>query len=231
MQRDPDLSRLDDLLLSLPEENDGMLLSEFDGLCAGVIVSPQLIPPSDWLPLVWGDEVVAPFETLEAVQEANGLVMAHYNMVAQSLMPPVVDYAPVFDVDQRSDETLWEGWASGFERAMRLRPESWEPLLQDEESKVAQAVNMMLVLAEIAAGESDVPALSALELTNAAPDLIITIVEDINAHVKAQTSSAAPPSPSMSDFVRADPRYRKTGRNDPCPCGSGRKYKKCCGAN
>jgi len=23
----------------------------------------------------------------------------------------------------------------------------------------------------------------------------------------------------------------KTGRNDPCPCGSGRKFKKCCGAN
>jgi SWIM/SEC-C metal-binding protein len=22
----------------------------------------------------------------------------------------------------------------------------------------------------------------------------------------------------------------KVGRNDPCPCGSGRKYKKCCGA-
>jgi hypothetical protein len=22
----------------------------------------------------------------------------------------------------------------------------------------------------------------------------------------------------------------KTGRNDPCPCGSGRKFKKCCGA-
>jgi preprotein translocase subunit SecA len=26
-------------------------------------------------------------------------------------------------------------------------------------------------------------------------------------------------------------RGAKTGRNDPCPCGSGRKYKKCCGAN
>ncbi|HEZ4254169.1 TPA: SEC-C domain-containing protein, partial [Neisseria meningitidis] len=23
----------------------------------------------------------------------------------------------------------------------------------------------------------------------------------------------------------------KTGRNDPCPCGSGRKYKACCGKN
>ncbi|MDA3895171.1 MAG: SEC-C metal-binding domain-containing protein [Desulfobacteraceae bacterium] len=21
----------------------------------------------------------------------------------------------------------------------------------------------------------------------------------------------------------------KVGRNDPCPCGSGKKYKKCCG--
>ncbi len=29
-------------------------------------------------------------------------------------------------------------------------------------------------------------------------------------------------------FVNASP---KIGRNDPCPCGSGKKYKKCCGAN
>ena len=26
-------------------------------------------------------------------------------------------------------------------------------------------------------------------------------------------------------YVRAEP---KVGRNDPCPCGSGKKYKKCC---
>ncbi|MBI4633056.1 MAG: anaerobic sulfatase maturase [Deltaproteobacteria bacterium] len=33
-----------------------------------------------------------------------------------------------------------------------------------------------------------------------------------------------PPLPSQNSPVGA-----KTGRNDPCPCGSGRKYKKCCG--
>ena len=27
-----------------------------------------------------------------------------------------------------------------------------------------------------------------------------------------------------------EPVSRKIGRNDPCPCGSGKKYKKCCGA-
>jgi len=29
-------------------------------------------------------------------------------------------------------------------------------------------------------------------------------------------------------YVRSQP---KIGRNDPCPCGSGKKYKKCCGLN
>ncbi len=29
-----------------------------------------------------------------------------------------------------------------------------------------------------------------------------------------------PPSPAVSDS--------RTGRNDPCPCGSGKKFKKCC---
>ena len=33
--------------------------------------------------------------------------------------------------------------------------------------------------------------------------------------------------PSVSPFRRDAP---KQGRNDPCACGSGRKYKKCCGA-
>jgi preprotein translocase subunit SecA len=26
----------------------------------------------------------------------------------------------------------------------------------------------------------------------------------------------------------ATPSHQKTGRNDPCPCGSGKKYKRCC---
>ena len=27
-----------------------------------------------------------------------------------------------------------------------------------------------------------------------------------------------------------DRKPKKIGRNDPCPCGSGKKYKKCCGS-
>jgi preprotein translocase SecA subunit len=38
----------------------------------------------------------------------------------------------------------------------------------------------------------------------------------------------APPAPQAAEPVRRD--AQKVGRNDPCPCGSGKKYKKCHGA-
>ncbi len=40
-------------------------------------------------------------------------------------------------------------------------------------------------------------------------------------------SPAAMPQPQAT----AAPRHDVVGRNDPCPCGSGKKYKKCCGRN
>jgi preprotein translocase subunit SecA len=42
------------------------------------------------------------------------------------------------------------------------------------------------------------------------------------------TNRPLPPLPTaFAPFRRPAP---KTGRNEPCPCGSGKKYKKCCGA-
>jgi preprotein translocase subunit SecA len=54
----------------------------------------------------------------------------------------------------------------------------------------------------------------------------------------ASAARPAPPGPLRQPGPMAQPASRpaadaaasKVGRNDPCPCGSGRKYKKCCGA-
>ncbi|UTC78293.1 preprotein translocase subunit SecA [Treponema sp. OMZ 799] len=43
-----------------------------------------------------------------------------------------------------------------------------------------------------------------------------------------QTALSASSRPENAQVVRTVP---KVGRNDPCPCGSGKKYKHCCGAN
>ena len=38
-------------------------------------------------------------------------------------------------------------------------------------------------------------------------------------------------APKKAKIVSAIRKPVKVGRNDPCPCGSGKKFKKCCGAN
>jgi hypothetical protein len=44
----------------------------------------------------------------------------------------------------------------------------------------------------------------------------------------ATESRGLPNGGRVHDPARAAPRPAKIGRNDPCPCGSGKKYKKCC---
>ena len=41
------LKALSEMLLDLPYENDGMLLSEFDGFVAGILVCPEMIMPGE----------------------------------------------------------------------------------------------------------------------------------------------------------------------------------------
>jgi hypothetical protein len=45
-----------------------------------------------------------------------------------------------------------------------------------------------------------------------------------------ENAAAKMPSPSSSKRLAAALKAKKVGRNDPCPCGSGKKFKKCCGA-
>ena len=50
--------------------------------------------------------------------------------------------------------------------------------------------------------------------------------DDDNQEYKDEYEEEAFDYDSQQSIVREEP---KVGRNDPCPCGSGKKYKKCCG--
>lgn len=54
-QSDQELDRLNALLHALPVEHMPMTLSELDGYLAGVLACPDMIPPSEWMPHVWGE--------------------------------------------------------------------------------------------------------------------------------------------------------------------------------
>ena len=200
-----------------------MLLSELDGYLAGVLVCPEPIPPGEWLPAVWGsDGGEAPFADAREAQWYAELVMDHYNAVLRALDQGRGRYVPFLEVDARNGDVLWELWIEGFDAAMRLRPDSWAQVAESGDEDAATALAGIVTLAEIARDESDLERPAIDSLTEAAPGLIPGWTELLNAWRLAHRASP-PATPSV--------RAAKTGRNDPCPCGSGRKHKKCCGLN
>lgn len=230
MLSDDELDRLDELLLSAPMEAEGMLLSEFDGFCAGLVVSPEMILPGEWLPCVWGSNMDH-LETLDDEQGITDLIMRHYNVVALSLTPPDTEYGPLYDEDTRRGEVLWETWCCGFERAMRLRSDAWERIVESGDEEAAASVTMMLALYKIAEGQSDLPRASIKALTEEAPDRIPKLVATVNTWTKSRTTAAPFPAWAAANQPQAPFRGTKVGRSDLCPCGSGRKYKQCCRRN
>lgn len=78
--------------------------------------------------MIWGGENkdAAPvFENTNQAEQLVGLIMERYNAVAAELQRGGGHYEPLFDVDKRHNEILWEIWIDGFHTALKLRPEAW----------------------------------------------------------------------------------------------------------
>lgn len=223
------LEQLEQELLVLGEE--AMLLEELDGFIAGVLVCPEMVPPSEWLPVVWGmtdDEAAPVFDTVDHMNTMLTLVMAHYNDLAKKLFDKPERYAPFFGVDDRNGDVLWELWIEGFEKAVKLRPAAWRPLL-DADLKTAKAMSGLLTLVDVARHDERFSETECDAISSSAHELIGPFVRTLNQwrvenHDPKQGKSPPPP---MAPYSSSG----KVGRNDLCPCGSGKKYKKCCGLN
>ena len=132
-------------------------------------------------------------------------------------------------------ETLWEPWIDGFERAMRLRPDAWEEIALSDDEEASASISMIVALNDFYYGRSELTEEAEDELDRLAPGMIPEFVRNRNAWTKSRQigkrgrGSAGFHTPSVHD----DPPAfgGKVGRSEPCPCGSGRKYKRCCGAN
>ncbi len=225
-QPDQALDRLNVLLHALPVENMPMSLSELDGYVTGILSCPDMIAPSEWLPHVWGETGEADFPDQKTAEETIGAVMAHYNSVAEA-MTRSLWIEPIYEVDPNSDETLWEPWVDGFTRAMDLRPDAWDRLLDQADEETRASMAFLMALQDIYTGHSKFTDDEIDQIDLEAPDLIPNCVAAILLQSRPELSRPEPANLHGMPF-KAGPR---PGRNDPCSCGSGRKYKQCCGRN
>ena len=195
-----------------------MLLTELDGLLTGLLVCPEGIPPGEWMTVVWGRDVdgVPPFEDPLDVQWFANAVAARRDEIARDLARGKLQ--PILDVDERDGELLWEYWIDGFAEATALRSEAWKALADDPEWAAPWSRLSMLIA--VARNESD---LDSLEV-NALQDRAATELTEAVQLLYAARARVTGTTPILVPATIAS----KVGRNDPCPCGSGKKHKRCC---
>jgi uncharacterized protein len=223
--------KLDELSRALLDlDTEAMLIEELDGFIAGLIVCPEMIPPSAWLPWVWrgeGDEDEPVFKDLAHVNRLMGLVMAHYNDVAITLLERPERYTPMFPVDPRHNEVLWELWIQGFEKAVTLKPAVWSALITAE-TEAARAWAGLMMLADVARRDARFSDEQLNAITATAHDRIADWVRELSGW---RLTNCTPAEGFGTVPNLLSPATMKVGRNNLCPCGSGKKYKKCCGLN
>lgn len=216
--------RLDAFLLGRVDEDsdttdkdEGVIdVSELDGLLTAIVSGPMTTVPSQWLPAVWGDfEPV--WEDEKEFEEIFSLMIRHMNAITSTLMEAPEDFEPLY-LERKVDGdryTVVDEWCEGYWRGVRLTQEHW-----DEGGEELAAL-----LAPILAftGATD------WRGHDFAHDEVRTIQQAIAPNVRAihayWLARRTGQGPVQRPVRRSRPRV---GRNDPCPCGSGKKFKNCC---
>jgi uncharacterized protein len=230
-----ELAELDELLASVPEDRDPLDVTMLDGFLAGVLLQPDTVLPSAWLPLVFdaeGREVTFAGDHA-TIERIVGLVMRRFNELAAHIAAREPFDPIVFELEDDERNVLagkdaigaLEPWVAGFMNALSAFPALLDRLDSSEAGGDAltgilrhlpvdpddTSDEALLFARDKAAMEQEVP---LADLDHAIDELVACVMDIADV--------ARPRRP----MARTGP---KVGRNDPCPCGSGRKFKNCHG--
>jgi len=138
----PDLAALEAFLASEDSPPDCMHLSELDGFLAGIIVGPEAILPSEWLPHLWRTDGPV-FADMQQMSAILGAIMSRNNEIARGLDTTPPSYQPV--LARRADDTVdASDWTLGFLLAMSLRQDAWQPLGLDPDGALMLGPIMLI---------------------------------------------------------------------------------------
>ena len=190
-------------------------VSELEGFFAALACSPDVIMPSRWLPHIWGGEDKMPdWEDQKEIAEFHELLMQFNNDILDQLVEGT--FAPLFYEGefQGRNVLLVDDWCRGFLFGLTL----YGPVSESDGAEIERRTAPIRMF--------DIPAnLEALAQLDMAElcDLQDSIEPNVTAlfHHFMGRRVAEARTPYMNTEL-------SVGRNDPCPCGSGKKFKKCC---
>jgi uncharacterized protein len=227
---DTEMDELDSFLMSDATSNEVMLLDCLDGFLTAIASGPVPLTQNEWLPRVWGpsDEDAPTFASDAQAERVVDLITRHLNAIVWNLQQEPDHFEPVFDLqvymDDEREYVDGEMWAHGYMTGIALWQGSWKALFESKHGvEVLQPIRLL--------GSADIsPEEEALIQTPAQRE---ELSKPIPASVAWIYKFWAPQRRAAAEHITgktAEPENLKISRNAPCICGSGRKYKKCCGA-
>ncbi len=214
-------------VLSRFRDEHAMNLEELDGFLAALICGSAPVHPSEYLREIWGGEMPdeEAFLSQQQLKDFLDLIMRHRASVADTLQSGDV-FLPVLLEDDHGIAHA-NDWAQGFMRGMDLRREDWADLLDDEDHG-----GWLVPIFALAHEHDPDPTMRPYPEPMDA-DRREQLIVGAAAGVTAIYRYFEPLRRWHTELEGGQSTYRRTvpkiGRNDPCPCGSGKKYKRCCG--
>jgi uncharacterized protein YecA (UPF0149 family) len=125
-------------------------------------------------------------------------------------------------------------WAAGFIRAVALAPQLWRLRAEiDENCAGITSAVYMLAVGNSGGEEMRLSRRERGQFFRMLPRLFLDLYRGWRGLLPMEPSAAALAQECeqrLSYYPQAPVRVgRKIGRNEPCPCGSGKKFKRCCG--
>ena len=234
---DGEIDELEDFLQSRCLPKGGMNISMLDGYLTAIVSGPELISPSEWLPRVWsrgegngGDQERqqdndVTFESVEEAKRLSGLVLRRMDEIIRDFEQETVQ--PIF-LERRTEDgaarsVFADVWCVGYLRGMTLHADAWEPLVSRSDDESVYLAPIFTLALSLLAPDTDDDATPNPVINDQKRDELTELVPRAAyaIHQYWQERRRTPPT-----TIRRTPQ---PGRNAACPCGSGQKYKKCCG--
>ncbi|MEW8026540.1 MAG: UPF0149 family protein [Candidatus Thiodiazotropha sp.] len=210
------LNRVDDQFIT-EEMDEGIFdISTLDGFLTAIVSGPVTIPPSVWLPSVWGD-FEPEWENEQAFSEILSLLIRHMNSIIQTLMEYPEDFEPLYlerIVDDKS-YVIVDEWCEGYHRGTELSPDHW----RNGGEEMANLLSPILAFTAATDWKGHDKPYEEIETIQ---QTIAPNAREIHAYWLTRREEIP------QDDLLKQSDHPPVGRNDPCPCGSGKKYKKCC---
>lgn len=221
-----ELGELDRFLMSDATSSETLMLDALDGYLTAIVVGPTPLKPVAWLPRIWGsrEEHAPRFSSTQQALRIKELVIRHLNGIMLCFMRAPKQFEPLFNVttfeDSEQEFVDADMWAFGFMKGMSLSMADWKPLLTSPSAE--PLLRPLYLLGSPNLKPSEKALRETREQRQALAHQLSHNMADIYAYW-------APQRQAQQGEARND-ATTKPGRNDLCFCGSGKKYKKCCGA-